>query len=117
MFHGQPDSWRTGDGRYGLSGSQSHAIGGGVIVLYHPRTMLAVGHDAVAVVLALLAAYWLRFNLDIAPQHWQTALSLSPALVLGYALVFKLAGLYRGIWRYASLEDLKQILLLSAFQG
>lgn len=79
--------------------------------MHHPRTLLALVHDAVAVVLAWLAAYWLRFNLDISPQHWQTALSISPWLVLGYALVFRLAGLYRGIWRYASLDDLKRILL------
>jgi FlaA1/EpsC-like NDP-sugar epimerase len=77
----------------------------------HPRTLLALGHDAIAVVLAWLAAYWLRFNLDISPQHWQTAWSVSPWLVLGYGLVFRLAGLYRGIWRYASLDDLKRILL------
>ena len=80
----------------------------------HPRTLLALGHDALAVALAWFAAYWLRFNLDISPQHWQTALSVSPWLVLGYGMAFRLAGLYRGIWRYASLDDLKRILLAVA---
>jgi FlaA1/EpsC-like NDP-sugar epimerase len=83
----------------------------------HPRTLLALGHDVTAVVLAWLAAYWLRFNLDISPQHWLTALSISPLLALGFAIVFRLAGLYRGIWRYASLDDLKRILLAVGIGG
>jgi len=83
----------------------------------HPRTLLALGHDVIAVALAWYAAYWLRFNLDVPPQHWLAAMGISPWLALGYAIVFRFAGLYRGIWRYASLDDLKRILLAVGIGG
>lgn len=77
----------------------------------HTRSLFALGHDAVAVVVAWLAAYWLRFNLDIPHPYHEAALNAAPWLVVVYVPVFWVARLYRGIWRYASLDDLKRILL------
>lgn len=82
-----------------------------MIHLPHPRALLAIAHDAAAVAVAWLVAYWLRFNLEIPEAYVQAALDTAPWLVAVYVAVFWWARLYRGIWRYASLDDLKRILL------
>jgi len=68
-------------------------------------------HDVVAAALAWLAAYWLRFNLDV-PHEFAAAMFARLPLVIGvHAVVFLLFGLYRGLWRYASLPDLRNIVM------
>jgi len=76
------------------------------------RASLAFGHDVVAAGAAWLAAYWLRFNLELPPPEFlETAFAALPATVAVHAVVFWLMGLYRGLWRYASLPDLQRILV------
>ena len=75
------------------------------------KRALALVHDLVAVVLCWFIAYWLRFNLGI-PDSFVAGAFRSVFLVLCiHALVYWLFGLYRGIWRYASLMDLRRIIL------
>jgi FlaA1/EpsC-like NDP-sugar epimerase len=72
---------------------------------------VAFVHDLCMVPLAWLGAYWLRFNLETPPPELLgpglTALLL---VVPVQALVFWRFGLYRGVWRFASLPDLLRIL-------
>ncbi|MEI7432081.1 MAG: polysaccharide biosynthesis protein, partial [Betaproteobacteria bacterium] len=71
----------------------------------------AVIHDLAAVVLCWFVAYWLRFNLDL-PETYLTSACQALILVLCFhAPTYWLFGLYRGIWRYASLMDLRRIIL------
>ena len=75
------------------------------------KTLLAVLHDLAAAALAWALAYWLRFNFDIPPAYWHGLLSsLAVVLPLQGAIDWGL-GLYRGIWRFASLPDLKRIII------
>lgn len=75
------------------------------------KRALAVVHDLAAVIVCWYAAYWLRFNLDL-PEFYQNSASRELFLVLSiHAPVYWLFGLYRGIWRYASLMDLQRIIL------
>lgn len=76
----------------------------------NPRSALVVLHDLVAVVLAWLGAYLLRFNLDLPSEFREAAISTLLWVVPLQALLFWYFGLYRGIWRFASLPDLKRIL-------
>jgi FlaA1/EpsC-like NDP-sugar epimerase len=74
------------------------------------RPALVFAHDVVACVLAWLCAFWLRFNLGIPDYYtWIAWYSLLWAVPV-HAAIFWLFGLYRGIWRYASLPDLKRII-------
>ncbi len=75
------------------------------------RAGLAFLHDLLAVALAWYLAYWLRFNLDIPAEFLAAAYGGVAAIVPLYAAVFLYFGLYRGIWRYASVLDLRRILL------
>jgi FlaA1/EpsC-like NDP-sugar epimerase len=73
------------------------------------RGALAFLHDVAAAVIAWAASYWLRLNLEI-PEYWlEGMLRALPAIVALQAACFLGFGLYRGIWRYASLPDLKRI--------
>lgn len=75
------------------------------------RALLAILHDLFAVAIAWLLAFWLRFNLEIPEafreQAWASVLWVVPI----YGAIFYVAGLYRGVWRYASLPDLQRIIL------
>ncbi len=77
----------------------------------NPRTALAVAHDVLAAGLAWLAAYLLRFNLDIDDQYFPGVWPTLPWVVATQTTVFLGFGLYRGIWRYASVPDLRRIVL------
>jgi len=78
------------------------------------RASLAFGHDLIAVALAWCLAYWLRFNMDFEHPQLRSMWQTLPWVVLSQGLIFLWFGLYRGIWRYASLPDLKRILLAVA---
>jgi FlaA1/EpsC-like NDP-sugar epimerase len=75
------------------------------------RTILAVIHDVAAAALAWILAYMLRFNFDL-PADFAVELRQTLVLVVPLqVIVFWRLNLYRGIWRYASTTDLKQIFL------
>ena len=68
-------------------------------------------HDLAMVPVAWLGAYWLRYNLGVIPDFfWQQAVTLLPVVMLLQALLFWYFGLYRGVWRFASMPDLMRIL-------
>jgi len=74
------------------------------------RASLALSHDVCVALLAWIMAYLLRFNfaipLEYVPSLWQTALWVIPL----QAFIFIGFGLYRGVWRFASIPDLQRIL-------
>jgi FlaA1/EpsC-like NDP-sugar epimerase len=78
---------------------------------FNIRRLVAMSHDLVAVITAWWLAYLFRFNFDIPPDHIEvlqkTLLWVIPVQVTAF-LAF---GLYRGVWRYASLPDLRRIFL------
>ena len=71
---------------------------------------MAFLHDLLMIPLAWLGAYILRFNLEAVPDwFWQQALDSLLLVVPVQAAVFWLFGLYRGVWRFASLPDMIRI--------
>ena len=75
------------------------------------RTALAFLHDITMCALAWFAAFWLRFNFEISPDYATLALESLPWVIAIHAAIFVGLGLYRGIWRFASLPDLKRIII------
>lgn len=71
---------------------------------------LAILHDLVAACLVWITAYALRFNFSIPDQFHQSLLMMLPVVVLIEIATFYYVGLYRGIWRFASIPDLKRII-------
>jgi FlaA1/EpsC-like NDP-sugar epimerase len=75
------------------------------------RTLLAFAHDLTATAAAWLVAFWLRFNFDVPEPYTALAMDTLPWVVVIYAAIFVSLGLYRGIWRFASLPDLRRIII------
>jgi FlaA1/EpsC-like NDP-sugar epimerase len=75
------------------------------------RRLAVFLHDVLAAGLAWVLAFWLRFNLDIPREFLDLMWRRLPLVLLVYALVFLAFGLYRGLWRYASLPDMQRIVL------
>ena len=74
------------------------------------RILLVLAHDIVVTALAWSLAFLLRFNFTIpeqfVPAMLQTLVWVTPL----QAIIFWQFGLYRGIWRFASIPDLKRII-------
>lgn len=76
----------------------------------HPRLAVVV-HDLLMVCLAWYLAQWLRYWMSDVGYAAPTLLSRElPWLLLAQGLVLWWTGLYRGLWRFASLPDLANIL-------
>jgi FlaA1/EpsC-like NDP-sugar epimerase len=75
------------------------------------RRAIVFTHDVVAAALAWMLAFWLRFNLDIPGEFHDVMLARLPWVLGVHVAVFWTLGLYRGLWRYASVPDLQRILI------
>ncbi len=81
------------------------------------RRLFVLLYDAGAAILAWCGAFWLRFNLVIPDDVFPHMLSIGVWVVVIQTTIFWSFGLYRGIWRYASLHDLKRIIGAVAIAG
>lgn len=79
--------------------------------LINPITFIALLHDVAMASLAWSLAYLLRFNFSIPTEFIDSLIQTLPWAVALQALVFVYMGLYRGVWRFASVSDLKRIIL------
>jgi FlaA1/EpsC-like NDP-sugar epimerase len=71
----------------------------------------AFTHDLLMVPVAWLGAFWLRFNLEMVPtEFWHEAVLMLPIVWVVQGTTFWYFGLYRGIWRFASVPDLIRII-------
>ena len=75
----------------------------------HIRNWMALGHDIAAAAIAWYLAYWLRFNTEIPEFNVPNMVGTMLWVVPLQALIFFGAGMYRGMWRYASVSDLQRI--------
>jgi FlaA1/EpsC-like NDP-sugar epimerase len=73
------------------------------------RRALVFFHDLAAAGVAWMLAFWLRFNFDLPPEYEELMVMRLPWVVAIHAVAFWALGLYRGLWRYASLPDLQRI--------
>ncbi len=87
------------------------------MMLHHKRAFAAFGHDLVVAIAAWCAAFWLRFNFDIPELYLGSMIASLPWVVAIQAAVFLSLGLYRGIWRYASVHDLYRIVLAAVISS
>ncbi|MEJ2619900.1 MAG: nucleoside-diphosphate sugar epimerase/dehydratase [Candidatus Thiodiazotropha sp.] len=72
---------------------------------------VALAHDVLMVPIAWFLAFWFRYNLEVVPvSFYQDALRALLYLLPVQIAAFLLFGLYRGIWRFASLPDIIRIM-------
>src|SRR4029450_6695812 len=75
------------------------------------RAALAFAHDLCAAALAWSAIYWLRINLDLRDPYYPDMARTLAWIVPRQGALFLVFGLYRGLWRFASMPDLQRIVM------
>ncbi|WP_431856271.1 polysaccharide biosynthesis protein [Azospirillum sp.] len=74
-----------------------------------PRAFLVYLHDLVMTGAAFVVALYLRVGMQAFDQYADVLTLAAPIMVGISGLVFMTLGLYRGIWRYASVPDLAHV--------
>src|ERR1700730_13190068 len=73
------------------------------------RALLAFLHDVTIAAVSIVASLYLRLGNDVLDYEPKLTVIYVAGFTLIAAGVFLLTGLYRGIWRFASLPDLFNI--------
>lgn len=76
---------------------------------------LAITHDVIVVIAAWIMAFALRFNFHIPAEFVGYIIHSLPVIFVFHSICFYSFGLYKGVWRFASLPDLKRIMRAVAF--
>ncbi len=74
------------------------------------RNAVALLHDLAAAAAAWVLAYLFRFNFEVESWFLDAMASNLVWIIPAQGLLFVWLGMYRGLWRYASLPDLRRIL-------
>jgi FlaA1/EpsC-like NDP-sugar epimerase len=75
-----------------------------------PRnTLIVLAADLALVLLAGWAAFWLRFNFDIPEEFDHLAMLAAPWCAASYGIGLVLARVYRQVWSYIGLPELRQL--------
>jgi FlaA1/EpsC-like NDP-sugar epimerase len=77
------------------------------------RMALILAHDLAAAVAAVLAAFYIRFEVAGIAQRWDLLLVVLPGFVVYAAGVFSMFGLFKTKWRFTSLPDVMNIVKVS----
>jgi len=77
-----------------------------LIDLSYKRRVFEVLLDLVLIVLSYYGAYVIRFGPMAKGETWSIFLRTLPVLLFVKMAAFLLMGVYRGIWRYTSIDDL-----------
>ncbi|MDO5056681.1 MAG: polysaccharide biosynthesis protein [Lautropia sp.] len=75
----------------------------------NPRTFIAIGHDIIVAALVWSFTFSLRWNFDLDRSTQILLFQTLPAVLAVQVGCFVYFGLYRGIWRYASIHDMRLI--------
>lgn len=83
----------------------------------YARWALIIAAHGVLVGIAYLLAFLLRYDFELSVRKWHL-LGSSLLLLLAVRLVgFSMLGVYRGLWRYASIQDIVGILRATTLTG
>jgi O-antigen biosynthesis protein WbqV len=74
-----------------------------------PRALIAFAHDVVMAALSVMVSLELRLGHDIFMRYFDHIEMVAVIFTPIAAVVFLVMGLYRGMWRYASMNDLLAI--------
>ncbi|MDQ3087150.1 MAG: glycosyl transferase, partial [Acidobacteriota bacterium] len=84
---------------------QNKAMFGFLLNLSHKRRVFEVILDALFISIAYYTAYNLLFGKFEETGNWSLFIKTLPILIVVKLFAFLLVGVYRGIWRYTSIDD------------
>jgi len=73
------------------------------------RRLIIISIHLALVICAYILAFYLRFDFKIDSSHWQVILKTLPILACIKMVILGFFGLYSGLWRYASIDDIWRI--------
>lgn len=76
---------------------------------HQSRKLAVISHDLLMVVAAWMLAFQTRYNFTMPESAWAMVWQTIVFVVISQAIVFGVTGLYRGLWRFASLPDMWNI--------
>ncbi|GAB7024591.1 polysaccharide biosynthesis protein [Salidesulfovibrio brasiliensis] len=76
-----------------------------------------IAADMVLFALSVIFAFALRFDFDIPAEYARRMLHLAAYAVPIKALIFLFFGMYRGMWRYTSLDDFWRLIRVTVLQS
>ncbi len=78
-------------------------------IKHQGRRLAVISHDLLMVVIAWGLAFLTRYNFSMPDVAWAMVWQTLIVIVAAQAVVFMATGLYRGLWRFASLPDMWNI--------
>ncbi len=84
---------------------KNKAVFGFLLNLSHKRRVFEVILDALFISIAYYTAYNLLFGKFEETSNWMLFIKTLPILIVVKLFAFLLVGVYRGIWRYTSIDD------------
>ena len=79
------------------------------LILRFRRLIIIAVHLAL-VICAYILAFYLRLDFKIDSSYWQVIIKTLPILICIKMVIFGYFGLYSGLWRYASVDDIWRII-------
>lgn len=79
--------------------------------------LIVLASDVLLVAFAWYLANLLRFNFDIPPDSMAVMTRLVPVILCTKMVIFYLFDLYKGMWRYTSIDDLLSIIKASGISS
>ena len=76
---------------------------------FNPRQLLVFVHDLLATTGAIVASFYLRFDMEGLVERLDVLLFFLPAFLIYAVGIYLVFDLYKGKWRFASLPDLHNI--------
>ena len=73
------------------------------------RRPIIIAIHLALVICAYILAFYLRFDFQIANSYWQMIIKTLPVLACIKMVILGYFGLYSGLWRYASVDDIWRI--------
>jgi len=73
------------------------------------RRLIIIAIHLVLVICAYILAFYLRLDFVIDSSSWQVIIKTLPALIFIKMIILGAFGLYSGLWRYASIDDIWRI--------
>ena len=85
--------------------------------MFRTRRVLVFFLDVVLIAAALAFSFLLRFDFQIPAHRWNALLQGLAAVMIAKPVMFAASGMYRSIWRYASLQDAYEIFKVVTFSS
>ncbi|MCM0081388.1 polysaccharide biosynthesis protein [Geomonas sp. Red32] len=85
--------------------------------MFRTKRFLVFFLDIFLIASSIVISFLLRFDFDVPPERWQQLVQALTVALIAKPILFAASGMYRNIWRYASLQDAYEIFKVVSFSS